>query len=243
MPYAPWEMYVAVGSKQATGIDYDLSQAITARLGVKDSFDQTQFDAIIPSMLAGKEDMVMASMFDNAERQKQLDFVDYANDGYGLLVPVANPGNIHTVDDLSGQTIAVQSSTSQVGELKKLNAKFKAADKPEVTILQFPQDADAVLAVSSGKAQAMMDDQSVAAYNVKTVGGGKTLMLVNDPSVQTSFSNAIVGAGILKTNPQLRDAVQKALQSLIDDGTYKQVLDKYGEGTLAVTSAQLNQGK
>jgi polar amino acid transport system substrate-binding protein len=182
-------------------------------------------------------------MFDNAERQKQLDFVDYANDGYGLLVPVANPGNIHKVDDLSGQTIAVQSSTSQVGELKKLNAKFKAAGKPEVTILQFPQDADAVLAVSSGKAQAMMDDQSVAAYNVKTVGGGKTLMLVNDPSVQTSFSNAIVGAGILKNNPQLRDAVQKALQSLINDGTYKQVLDKYGEGTLAVTSAQLNQGK
>ena len=110
MPYAPWEMYVSVGSKQATGIDYDLSMAIAARLGVKDSFDQTQFDAIIPSMLAGKEDMVMASMFDNADRQKQLDFVDYATDGYGLLVPVANPGNIKTVDDLSGKTVAVQSS-------------------------------------------------------------------------------------------------------------------------------------
>ena len=37
--------------------------------------------------------------------------------------------------------------------------------------------------------------------------------------------------------------MQKALQSLIDDGTYQQVLDKYGEGTLAVTSALINQGK
>ena len=71
MPFQPWEMYTAVGSKQATGIDYDLSQAIAARLGVKASFDQTVFDSIIPALLAGKEDMVMASMFDNAERQKQ----------------------------------------------------------------------------------------------------------------------------------------------------------------------------
>jgi polar amino acid transport system substrate-binding protein len=243
MPYAPWEMYVSVGSKQATGIDYDLSMAIAARLGIKDSFDQTQFDAIIPSMLAGKEDMVMASMFDNPERQKQLDFVDYATDGYGLLVASGNPANIKTVDDLSGKTVAVQSSTSQVGELKKLNTKFAAAGKAPVTILQFPQDADSVLAVTSGKAQAQMDDQSVAAYNVKTVGGGQTLAFVNDPSVASSFSNAIVGAGIPKTDPQLRDAVQKALQSLIADGTYASILNKYGESTLAVTSAQLNQGK
>ena len=183
MPYAPWEMYTEVGSKQPTGIDYDLSEAICARLGVKNSFDQTQFDAIIPALLSGKRDMVMASMFDNAERQKTLDFVDYATDGYGLLVTVANPGGIQTVDDLSGKTIAVQSSTSQVDELKKLNVKFEAAGKAPVTILQFPQDADAVLAVTSLKAQVMMDDESVAAYNVKTVGDGKTLMLVEDPSV------------------------------------------------------------
>jgi polar amino acid transport system substrate-binding protein len=243
MPYAPWEMYVSVGSKQATGIDYDLSMAIAARLGVKDSFDQTQFDAIIPSMLAGKEDMVMASMFDNAERQKQLDFVDYATDGYGLIVAAGNPAGIKTVDDLSGKTVAAQSSTSQVGELKKLNTKFVAAGKSPVTILQFPQDADSVLALTSGKAQVQMDDQSVAAYNVKTVGNGQTLAFVNDPSVASSFSNAIVGAGVPKTDPQLRDAVQKALQSLIADGTYASILNKYGESTLAVTSAQLNQGK
>ena len=243
IPYPPWEMYTAVGSKQATGIDYDLSQAIAARLGVKASFDQTAFDSIIPALLAGKEDMVMASMFDNAERQKQLDFVDYANDGYGILVPASNPGNIHTVDDLSGQPVAVQSGTSQIGELQKLNAKFTAAGKAPVKILQFPQDSDALLAVTSGKAVAQMDDQSVAAYTVKTFGGGSTFTLVNDPSVASSFANAIIGVGVPKTDTQLRDAVQKSLQSLIDDGTYAQILNKYGESSLAVTSAQLNQGK
>ena len=243
IPYPPWEMYTAVGSKQATGIDYDLSQAIAARLGVKASFDQTVFDSIIPALLAGKEDMVMASMFDNATRQQQLDFVDYATDGYGIIVLKGNPDGINTVDDLSGKTIAVQSGTSQVGELQKLNATFKAAGKKPVSVLQFPQDSDALLAVTSGKAQAQMDDQSVAAYTVKTFNNGATFQLVNDPSVTSSFSNAIIGIGVPKTDTQLRDAVQKSLQSLIADGTYKQILDKYGEGSLAVTSALINQGK
>ncbi len=243
IPYPPWEMYTEVGSKQATGIDYDLSQALAAKLGVKASFDQTPFDSIIPALLAGKEDMVMASMFDNKERQAQLDFVDYATDGYGILVPKANPGNIHTVDDLAGKTIAVQSGTSQVGELKKLQTKFASEGKPALTILQFPQDSDALLAVTSGKAVAQMDDQSVAAYTVKTFDNGSAFMLVDDPSVASSFESAIIGAGVPKDDVQLRDAVQKALQSLIDDGTYAKVLDKYGEAGLAVQSAQLNQGK
>jgi polar amino acid transport system substrate-binding protein len=243
IPYPPWEMYTAVGSKQATGIDYDLSQAIAAKLGVKASFDQTVFDSIIPALLAGKEDMVMASMFDDATRQKQLDFVDYATDSYGILLPKGNPDNIKSIQDLAGKTVAVQSGTAQVGELQKLKASFAAAGKPKLTILQFPQDSDALLAVTSGKAQAQMDDQSVAAYTVKTFNNGNTFVLLQDPTIATTFSNGIIGVGIPKTDTQLRDAVQKALQALITDGTYLRILNKYNEGSLAVTSALVNQGK
>jgi polar amino acid transport system substrate-binding protein len=243
IPYPPWEMYTAVGSKQATGIDYDLSQAIAAKLGVKASFDQTVFDSIIPALLAGKEDMVMASMFDDATRQKQLDFVDYATDSYGILLPKGNPDNIKSIQDLAGKTVAVQSGTAQVGELQKLAKTFAAAGKPKLTILQFPQDSDALLAVTSGKAQAQMDDQSVAAYTVKTFNNGNTFVLLQDPTIATTFSNGIIGVGVPKSDTQLRDAVQKALQALITDGTYAQILNKYGESSLAVTSALVNQGK
>jgi polar amino acid transport system substrate-binding protein len=243
IPYPPWEMYTAVGSKQATGIDYDLSQAIAAKLGVKASFDQTVFDSIIPALLAGKEDMVMASMFDDATRQKQLDFVDYATDSYGILLPKGNPDNIASIQDLAGKTVAVQSGTAQVGELQKLAKSFATAGTPKLTILQFPQDSDALLAVTSGKAQAQMDDQSVAAYTVKTFNNGNTFVLLQDPTIATTFSNGIIGVGVPKSDTQLRDAVQKALQALITDGTYAQILNKYNEGSLAVTSALVNQGK
>jgi polar amino acid transport system substrate-binding protein len=243
IPYAPWEMYTEVGGSQATGIDYDLSQALAAKLGVKASFDQTVFDSIIPALLAGKEDIVMASMFDNPERQKTLDFVDYATDGYGFLLLKGNPSGINSIQDLAGKAVAVQSGTSQVDELKKLQDQFKAAGKPEMNILQFPQDTDALLAVTSGKAVTQMDDQSVAEYTVKTYGSGSAFQMLSDPTVASTFSNAIIGIGVLKANAPLRDALQKALQSLIDDGTYGKILAKYGESALAVQSAQLNQGK
>ena len=61
-------MYVEEGSEQATGFDYDLAQALAAKLGV-DSFDETPFDAIIPALQAGKAD-VIAAMGDTKERQE-----------------------------------------------------------------------------------------------------------------------------------------------------------------------------
>jgi polar amino acid transport system substrate-binding protein len=243
IPYPPWEMYTDVGSQQATGIDYDLSQALAAKLGVEASFDQTPFDAIIPALLAGKEDIVMASMFDNAERQQELDFVDYANDGYAFLVVKGNPAGIQTIDDLAGKTVAVQSGTSQVGELENLKEQFAAEGKGTIEILRFPQDSDALLALKAGKAEAQMDDESVAEYTVKTFDDGNAFERLTDESFTTAFERAIIGIGVPKDDAQLRDALQAALQALIDDGTYLQILDKYGAAALAVESAEINQGK
>ncbi len=243
IPYPPWEMYTAVGSKQATGLDYDLSQAIAARLGVKANFDQTAFDAIMPALLSHKEDMVMAGMWDTQQRQKVLDFVDYATDGYGIAVVTGNPAHIQTVADLPGKTLAYESGDAEAGQLHALQAKFKAEGKPTLTIQAFPTTSDALLAVSAGKAQAMITGLSVTAYMVKTSGGGNTFALVHGPSWDAAFGTGIAGIGVLKTDRPLVDTVQKAFQSLITDGTYKSILDKYGLGSLAVTSAMVNQGK
>ena len=244
MPYPPWEMYTAVGSNKATGLDYDLSQAIAARLGVKASFDQTVFDAIMPALLADKEDVVMAGMWDTPQRQKVLNFVDYAKDGYGIAVLKGNPANIQTVDDLAGKTLAYESGDAEAGQLRTLQAKFKTEGKPALTVLPFPTTSDALLAVSAGKAQAMITGLSATAYMVKTSGGGTAFQLVHGPSWDATFGTGIAGIGILKkANPQMINAVQKALQSLIADGTYSAILDKYGLGSLAVTSVGINQGK
>ena len=61
----------------------------------------------------------------------------------------------------------------------------------------------------------------------------------SDPAAPHGYFPSIVGIGILKSNPELVTAVQKALQALMNEGAYKQIIDKYG--LLPVNSALINQ--
>lgn len=242
IPYPPWEMHTTAGGSQPTGIDYDLSQAIGAKLGVTARFDQTDFDSIIPAILAGKEDIVMAGIFDTAVREKALSFVDYARDGYSILVKKGNPQGIASADDLAGKTVAVQSSTTEQSAVTAFSKKLKSQGKQGISIVSFPGDSDALLAVSSGRAECRVEATSAAAYAVKTYGNGGAFELVSSPSVASTFGTGMVGLGVPKKDTALLDAIQQAVQALITDGTYAKIMDKYGTSLVSVSTAGINQG-
>jgi polar amino acid transport system substrate-binding protein len=111
IPYPPWEMFVGA-TLQPTGFDYDLSQAIGAVLGIKVSFNNQPFASIILSVEGGKNDMIMSNMFDDAAREKQVTFVDYARDSEGLLVLKGNPQGITDAASLAGKTVAVEAGSA-----------------------------------------------------------------------------------------------------------------------------------
>ena len=239
IPYPPWEMYVG-NTTQPAGFDYDLSQALGAKLGIKAAFINTPFDSIILAVQGGKRDMIMSDMYDNAEREKVLTFVDYAYDGTSILVPKGNPNGVTNLDSLAGKTVACESGTTQQALLQKLNSQFKSAGKPQMTILALPNQPAALLAVKSGRAIGDLTDHSTAEYIAKTTNNGATYEVVADPAAPNGYDPQVVGIGILKSNTQLIEAVQKALQALIDDGAYQKIIDKYG--LLPVKSALVNQG-
>ncbi|MEI6726410.1 MAG: ABC transporter substrate-binding protein [Actinomycetes bacterium] len=240
IPYAPWEYYDPATSKNPAGFDYDLSQAIGATLGIKAAFVEQPYDTIILSVTGGKNDMIMSNMFDNATREKQVSFVDYALDSEGLLVLKGNPHGIKTSADLAGKTVSTESGTYDQGVLEALNKQFKSAGKPQMQLLVLPTEPGALLAVSSGRAVATLSDYGVAKYTAQTAGNGNTFEVVQDPQANDFGGQAIVGAGILKSDTQLVTAVQKALQQLIDNGAYAKIINKYG--LLPVKSAEVNTG-
>jgi hypothetical protein len=85
-----------------------------------------------------------------------------------------------------------------------------------------------------------LTDHSTAEYIAKTTNSGNSFEVVADPTALNGYDPQIVGAGIVASNQALATTVQKALQGLIDDKTYGQIIAKYG--LLPVTSAQVNQG-
>jgi polar amino acid transport system substrate-binding protein len=223
--YAPSESFDKDG-KTIIGFDVDLANAIGKQLGVPVDVKNASFDGIIPGLAAGKYGIGMSSFTDNKEREKTVDFVTYFTAGSSFYVKAQGGPTINTVADLCGHTVAVEKGTVQADDAAA------QAKKCKMTVSVFPDQNGANLALQSGRADVAMADSPVAAYAVKQSNGQFKLS-------GSSYDDAPYGIAIPK-NSGLAVPIQKAVQALIDNGQYKQILDKWGVEAGAIPTAQVN---
>lgn len=240
-PYAPFEMFVEEGSEELTGVDVLLGQAIGAKLGIDFEFAQQGFDGIIPALQAGNFDVTISAMTSSVERMDVLTFVDYSASGTGILTTAGNPEGIETYLDLCGKKVAVQTATSQVDLVNDVwQAECEAEGLGAIELSEFPSDSDAQLAITAGKAVASLLTKPSAGYVAKTTNGGDTFMVIEDPTAPNGYDATLNGIGVLKANEELAQAIQAALQALMDDGTYEQILAEFGVEGIGIDEATIN---
>ena len=225
--YAPNEFF-ASDNKTIQGMDVDLGKAIGNVLGVKFEFTNVSFDSIIPN-LGSRYDVGMSSFTDNKDREKVVDMVDYFSAGTSFIAKKGSSLNPSSVADLCGKTAAVEKGTTQLDDL---NAQKK---KCKLTILAFPDQNGANLALQSGRADVVMADSPVAAYAAKQSNG-------QFQSVGQAYGTAPYGIAVPKDSAHagLAEAISMALADLDKSGTYMQILQKWGVQAGAVTSFGLN---
>jgi polar amino acid transport system substrate-binding protein len=234
--YAPIEFFKE-GTQQVQGVDYDIGQALGSKLGVKVTFLNAPFDGQPAGLKAKRFDMVMSARTDTKTRQAEDDFVDYFTAGTAILVQKGNPKNINSLDDLCGKTVALEKGTTQADVADGQSTKCQAAGKATVNVLKLDKDTDALQQLKIGRSDADLNDFPVAAYNAKTSGGGNDFQVTGQ-----QFQSAPYGIAFSKDNTQLRDAVQLALKAIIGDGTYDQILSKWGVSAGALKTADINGG-
>lgn len=240
LPYPPFEMFVSAGSGEMTGLDYDLGQALGAKLGVRFAFSAQKFDGIVPALQAGKFDAAMSAITDNKDRQRVVDFVDYTQSGSAVLVAEGNPHSVRTLDDLCGRKVGVQTATNQLGLLKAHQKRCAATGRGPMSIQTFPKDSDAQLALRSGKVVADVLTKPAAGWTARTADDGRAFDLVEDPKAPGGYRASPNGIAVSKKLPGLTTAIQKALQALMDDGTLTRICEKYGTGSIALRKATRN---
>ena len=215
---------------QPVGWEVDFTNAIAAKLGLKVNYAIAKFDNIIPSITGGKDDFGMSSFTDTTEREQQVDFVNYYNAG---ILWASAKGKTVDPDNACGLKVAVQSTTYEdTDEVPAKSKKCTDAGKPAIQALRYDNQDDATNAVILGKADALSADSPVTLYaisksNGKLQAAGKT------------FDEAPYGIPVAKDS-KLTPVLQKTIQALIDDGTYKKILDKWGVADGAVTTAEIN---
>lgn len=228
--YAPNEFADDSGNPAGWGIE--VAQAIAAKLGLTAKLEIADFDKIIPSVLAGSYDFGEYSFTDNAEREKQVDFINYYNAG---IQWISGAGKTVDPNNACGLKVAVYATSYEdTDEIPAKSEACVAAGKPAIEVLKFDGQEGATNSVALGQADATSTDSPIAFAAIKASNG--KLQAAGE-----SFEVAPYGLPIAKNSP-LTPAIQQALQSLIDDGTYLAILKKYGVESGAVTSATVNAG-
>ncbi|MGO0577597.1 ABC transporter substrate-binding protein [Ornithinimicrobium panacihumi] len=233
--YAPMEYYDE--NNEVIGFDKDLTDLISEQIGVEFVWNNAQFDGLITQLKSGRIDVAISGMSDTAERQKEIDFVDYYTAGGVLLVPKGNPAGLTGIADLCGKTIAVQRGTMAEDVSNAQSETCQAEGKEAVNVLAFDRETEAMLQVKNGRADSGMQDYPVAAYNARTSGGGNDFEVVGD-----QVEAGPLGIGVNKEDTELRDTLQKAIQAIIDSGDYQKLIDKYEVPLGAIDEATINAG-
>ena len=226
--YAPNEYKDANGN--AVGWDIDLFNAVAKKLGVKAVYNIADFDSIIPKITGGKYDVGVSSFTDTTDREKQVNFVDYYSAGILWASPAGK-----TVDpnNACGLKVAVETGTvEQTDDIPGKSKACVAAGKKPIQMLQFDGQDQATNAVVLGQADAMSADSPITEYAIAQSKGKLQ-------AAGTSFEVAPYGIAVGK-GTKLDLAIQKALQSLLADGGYAKILNKWGVDSGAVTSITLN---
>lgn len=218
-------------SGKPTGWGIELIQAIAERLGLTADLRESQFDNILPGIQGGKYDVGWASFTDNKERQKVVDFIDYYVAGTQWA---SRKGDDVDPNNACGLTVAVGTGTYQ--ETDDVPAKSDAcvaAGKDPITIMKIDTQGAITTAVKLGRADAMSSDSVVTQYAVIQTDGA--LQLAGE-----IMDSAPFGMAVSPSNTGLRDALQAATQSLMDDGTYTKILEKWGVTAGGVDTATIN---
>jgi len=229
--YAPNE-FIASDGHTVVGMDADLMQALGTVMGLKVKMVNATFDTIIPGLAAGKYDVGASSFTDTKEREKTVDFVDYFSAGISFYAKAGANTGVKTVEDLCGKKVSVEKGTTEEEEAKAQGGKCTKAGKQSVTVLVYPNQNGANLAISSGRAELGMADSPIAAYQVKQSSGAFAL-------VGETYGAAPYGLAIPK-GTGMTTPILAALKTLIANGTYTQILPMWGVQAGAITTPAIN---
>jgi polar amino acid transport system substrate-binding protein len=227
--YAPDEFMKGTAM---VGFDIDLINAVAKTLGVKIHTSNVTFDNIIAGISSGRYQIGNSSFTDNKAREKQVNFVDYFQEGEGVYAKSSSNAVFKGMKSFCGIKVAVETGTVEQTNAEK-TAKTCPSSK-KLMVMAFPTQTEANTAISSGQATFGFVDAQVGAYIVATSHGvfKSVGSAVNVTPTAIATSKTPAGLGLAR-------AIQAAMKVLIANGTYSAILAHWGVSAFAVPSSKV----
>ncbi|QPL06379.1 MULTISPECIES: ABC transporter substrate-binding protein [Actinomyces] len=230
--YAPAEFLDSNG--EAIGYEVDLDHAIAAVLGVTAEVHTAEFDSIIAS-IGSRYDIGVSAFTVTSERTASMDMISISNVGSRFYVAAGNPEGVDPSDhfNLCGLSIGVQTGTFQEEVLTKDSAACTTAGREAIKIRSYSSNSEATTALIGHTIDAVYSDSTVAGYAVELTGGQVDTV----GEIEDALPQGIV---LSKDDPQFTAAVLAAVQYLMGEGIWADILATWGVQDAALSTAVLN---
>ena len=233
-PYPPASFFAPDG-RTIVGFEPDLAAALGRVLGVRLEFVNVDFTDLLPQLNSHKIDLAMASMTDNAEREKRADFVNYFQAGTSVIVQRGNPQGLSALKDLCGKVVAVEEETTQVDLLQRTQ---KGCEGQRINVQTYGDNASALVQLRTGRAVAVLSDYPPAVH----VSTDQRTSAHFQLAASTQYEPSPYGIAVAKDQTELRDVLRDALERVMRSGDYADVLQRWGVPSGALESATINAG-
>jgi polar amino acid transport system substrate-binding protein len=229
--YAPSE-FIDEDGETIIGFDVDLFSAVAEKIGFKAEFESASFDSIIAGVGSGRYEVGVSSFTINPERLAEATMVSYFSAGTQWATKAGNPEDVDP-DDACGKSIAVQRGTVQVDDITARSTECEGAGNEAIDIQQFEGQDEATAAIVSGRVDAGLADSPVMAYAVTQTN--EQLELLGD-----IYDSAPYGYVVPLAETEFGQVLADALTALIEDGTYAEILEKWGVEAGAIDTPEVN---
>ena len=192
---------------EVDGFERELGDELCRRAGLECVWVTDEWDSMIPSLVAGDYDIIMAGMSITDERDRVIDFTQpYLPPSPSVYIALAGAG-----EGATGGRVAAQAATVQAGYLSQSGA----------TLLEYPLAPEAVAAVLDGEADAALVDQEFARDSI-TQSEGRLAFVGPEVTLDSG-----TGIGIREDDSQLKDKLDQAIDAIKEDGSLNILIKKW----------------
>jgi len=223
----------ATDDKTPIGVELDLAQLVADKLGLELDIQVTSWENWPLKTQSGDFEAVFSNVGVNKDRVKLFDFATYRAAYMGFEAKKSASYDIKGADDISGLKVSVGSGTNQEKILLAWNKELEDKGKAPAVLQYYSTDADTILALSSGRTDLNIAPYPSTVYRENTRDDLKVVGKVNAGWP----SETLVAATTLRGNG-LAPVLTEALNSAIKDGSYGEVLERWGLSEEALTESK-----
>jgi ABC-type amino acid transport substrate-binding protein len=212
--YEPFETQDERGN--FIGFDIELIKMVADQMGMELKVQNVGWDGLIPGLMNGNYDCIIAAMTITPERKKQINFsTPYFSIQQAIVVKTSNT-KVRALNDLIGKTLAVQNGTT--GDI------LFASKIKEARVKRFDTNPQAIRELLNDNADAAIMDNLVAFNAVRKTTGLKVVELKN-------IAKEDYGIGLRKGNDRLLSKINRAIAALQKNGKLPALVKKYKAGS------------